>query len=147
MRTLRHVFFAALAISAAMLLGVTAGHAVSARIGPDCKEQAAVVVIDLADARYPNITDHIRDAIRQGEPEFMTLARDQAKANRRASLSASGLPSRPSQDRDEYPMAFSDEGGRTADVRYVPDTENQSSGSVVGHALSGFCDGQRFTVK
>lgn len=112
-----------------------------------CKQQAAVVVVDLADARYPNITDHIHDAIRQGEPEFMTLARDQADTNRKAALKASGLPSRPSEDRDEYPMAFSDEGGRTADVRYVPDTENQSSGSVVGHALSGFCDGQRFTVR
>jgi hypothetical protein len=129
------------------ILVTLAVWAATAASAPSCKEQAAVVVIDLADARYPNITDHIRDAIRQGEPEYMTLARDQATTNRKAALSASGLPSRPSEDRDEYPMAFSDEGGRTADVRYVPDTENQSSGSVVGHALSGFCDGQRFTVR
>ena len=136
----------ALAVALGLAIGVSPAVFASGQT-TGCLEQAAVVVVDLDDARYPHIADHIHDAIRRGRPEFMTIARDQATANRRAALAASGLPSLPDEDRDEYPMAFSDEGGAGSDVRYVDDAENQGAGSVVGRVLRPYCDGQRFTVR
>jgi hypothetical protein len=47
-------------------------------------------------------------------------------------------------DRDEYPPAISDEGGKGADVRYVRSAENRSAGSVMRYQLAPYCNEQRF---
>jgi hypothetical protein len=55
-----------------------------------------------------------------------------------------GISTKPGYDRDEYPPAMSDEGGKGADVRYVVRRENQSAGSVMRRQLAPFCNEQRF---
>ena len=64
-------------------------------------------------------------------------------------------PTRPGQDRDEYPPAVGrgkgpglergiNPTGWRADVRYVPSHENRSHGSTMGIKLRRFCNGTRF---
>jgi hypothetical protein len=55
-----------------------------------------------------------------------------------------GISTKPGYDRDEYPPAMSDEGGKGADVHYVVRRENQSAGSVMRRQLAPFCNEQRF---
>jgi hypothetical protein len=50
------------------------------------------------------------DARRKGKPRILHIRRDEADANRRASLR--GIATKPGFDRDEYPPAMSDERGK-----------------------------------
>jgi hypothetical protein len=76
---------------------------------------------------------------------------------RRDRLLAS-YPTRPGQDRDEYPPAVArgkgpglergtNPTGWRADVRYVPSHENRSHGSTMGIKLRRFCNGTCFRYR
>jgi len=88
----------------------------------------------LNSAQYPETASHITDAIKAGQPAIVTLDKDigRTKARRQAALRASGLPSHPVMDRDEWPMAMFMEGGATASVRYVHHSDNRGAGSIIG---------------
>jgi hypothetical protein len=101
--------------------------------------------VDLNDVTHARIIDHVMDARRKGHPRTLHIARDQEKANRRASLK--GIATRTGFDRDEYPPAMTDEGGKGADVRYIKSSENRSAGSVMGAQLRPYCNGQRFIIE
>jgi len=73
------------------------------------------------------------------------IRRDEAVAKRRASLKAS-RPS-PGFDRDEYPPAMSDEGGRRGDVRLVRSAENRSAGSVTRRQFASYWNMQGFIIE
>jgi hypothetical protein len=94
--------------------GVTQGQAA-------CTLNRSLVVVDLDDVKHRHIIDHALDARRAGHKRILHIRRDEATANRRASLR--GIPTKPRYDRDEYPPAMSDEGGKGADVRYVESGE------------------------
>jgi hypothetical protein len=93
-------------------------------------------------ALYRHILDHVFDARRKGKLRILHIRRDEAVANRRASLK--GIPTKPGFDRDEYPPAMSDEG---ADVRYVRSAENRSASSVMRRQLTPYCNEQRFIIE
>jgi hypothetical protein len=105
-------------------LGLGPAHGV-ARDGASCKRSAKLVVVDLDDVKHRHILDHVFDARRNGQPRILHIRREEARANRRASLRS--IPTKPGFDRDEYPPAMSDEGGKGADVRYVRSAENRSA--------------------
>jgi hypothetical protein len=73
---------------------------------------------------------------------FLHICRYEATANRRASLR--GIPTKKGYDRDEYPPAMADEGGKGASVRYILSSENRSAGGVMSHQLAPYCNEQRF---
>lgn len=100
------------------------------------------VTIELNNFKHRHILDHAWDAIKAGKPKVLHIARDEADANREASTSP--YPTKKGYDRDEYPPAMSDEGGKGADVRYVRSSENRSAGSEMGRQLRGYPDGQCF---
>jgi hypothetical protein len=85
------------------------------------------------------------DARRDGHPRILRIKRGEAAANRKASLK--GWPTRPGFDRDEYPPAMSDEGGKGADVRYIRSKENRSAGQLIGRQLRPYCDSQKFVYE
>ena len=104
-------------------------------------------------AKYPHIRQHFRSALKHGWPRTLVLNRPGADARRDRLLA--DYPSKPGQDRDEYPPAVgrgkgkgltrgSHPRGWKADVRYVPSSENRSHGAVLGNQLDGFCKGTRF---
>jgi hypothetical protein len=106
-----------------------------------CTVQAKPVKIDLQQKHQP-LLDHIADAIADGHPEFLILARNQAYENRKDALR--GYDKVPEKHLDEYPPASTDEGGEGASVRPIDPSINQSAGSKMGHQLSGYCNGQVF---
>ena len=108
-----------------------------------CIRQKRAVVVSLA--KYPNIADHVRDAIRSGQPVILHIDRTHADAHRAASTD--DLPTKRGYDRDEYPPAMSREGGESADVRHVKSSENRAAGASMGGQLRGFCNGQAFRLK
>ena len=65
--------------------------------------------------------------------------------HRRESLR--GIPTKKGYDRDEYPPAMTDEGGRGASVRYIASSENRSAGGVMKGQLRPYCNEQRFVFE
>ena len=127
----------------AILVGaVAAGVALGSQIGSDDSTVPACKVVDLDDRRHARILDHAHDAIDRGLPERLTIKRDEATGNRRLSLR--GIPTRAGFDRDEYPPATADEGGKGASVRYVRSSENRSAGARLGRELRGLPEGACF---
>jgi Deoxyribonuclease NucA/NucB len=110
-----------------------------------CRRSRRVVLVRISARHYPLTADHVGDAIAAGHPRQLHLDRPGAKANRAESLA--GIPTRRGYDRDEYPPAVSREGGKGADVRYVPSADNRGAGSVMGDRLERYCDGQRFRLR
>jgi len=126
---------------------------------PSCRRPATVQRLVFSSSKYPNIKAHTLAAIAQGWPRILVLNRPGAAQRRDRLLQESGLASRADEDRDEYPPAVgrgrannNQKGlvrginplGWMADVKYVPDRENQSHGSSLGAKLRGLCNGTRF---
>jgi hypothetical protein len=108
-----------------------------------CRRVDRVVPIGLSSTRYPEVRAHWDAAIGRGRPRVLTVHRAGA-ASRRSRL-LRGIPTRPGNDRDEYPMAMA----RTtvsADVAYVDAAQNRGAGSVQGAKLRRYCSGQRFRI-
>ncbi|MBM4793498.1 hypothetical protein HXP44_15890 [Streptomyces sioyaensis] len=115
----------------------------------------AEMVVDKA--RYPHSAEHIEEAQRgviwrgdesqQGRPKpsVVTIDRSNADDNRENSLR--GIDTRPPDDRDEYPPAMYKEGGTGASVKYIPNSDNQGSGSSMGSAVRGLGDGSRVKIR
>jgi hypothetical protein len=127
-----------------LALAASGAHGVTEKQSA-CTITTKVVVVDLDDVKHRHIIDHALDARRNGKPRILHIRRDEADANRRASLK--GIPTKPGFDRDEYPPAMSDEGGKGADVRYVRSAENRSAGSVMSRQLGSYCNTQMFIIE
>jgi hypothetical protein len=100
-----------------------------------------VVDVGLSRTRYPAVRAHWERAIADGWPRILTLRR--ADAPRRRARLLAGVPTRPGDDRDEYPPAAARVTVR-ADVAYVDARQNRGAGSVQGIKLRRYCSGQRF---
>ncbi len=103
---------------------------------PKCK------IVDLDDRKHARILDHTHDAIERGLPSRLTIDRPEARTNRRLSLR--GIPAKSGYDRDEYPPAASEEGGKGASVRYIRSSENRSAGARLGNEIRGLPEGACF---
>jgi hypothetical protein len=110
-----------------------------------CERQSSSVYVVLSEARYPQTTDHIHDAIAAGEAALLHI--DRADEDLHRSQSLAPFPPRSGYDRDEYPPAMSREGGTGADVRYINPSDNRGAGSVMGNALEPYCEGQPFRFR
>jgi hypothetical protein len=157
----RHAPFIALAAATLIVAALLAPWS-KAQTPVPCRRAPLPVVVNLDDIRHQHLIDHERNAINGravGElapnpidpaPRTLTLERDNAGERRRDDLR--GIPTRTGFDRDEYPPAVTEEAGlhsdgRRSSVTYVPSSENRSGGSVLGRALAGFCDGQKFIIE
>jgi hypothetical protein len=74
-------------------------------------------------------------AYQQKQPSELTIDRDHAAKNRRASLR--GIPKVEGKDLDEYPPATFAQGGAGASVKAIDSADNRGSGSTIGHILAG----------
>lgn len=132
---------------------------VAATPSPGCITRKRIVIVHLDNRTQAQVLRHAWAAVAHGEPEILHIDRPETDANRRASLRGVPLwsqlteaqrerldPESPQEphDRDEFPPAVSDEGGRGADVRYVRAYQNRSAGASMGEQLAPFCDGQVF---
>lgn len=105
----------------------------------------AGVYVDLRNDLEPETISHLEDAIAAGEPRILHLDRAHADEHRKAALAHRHKVA--GKDLDEYPPAFSLEGGAGADVRPIDPTDNRRAGARMGAALRAFCDGQAFILE
>lgn len=138
---------AAALVALAVSMGSGGNDAQTKTTAAGCKGH--VMVIDMPRDRYPHIADHAEDAIAgrtatgKHWPRVLRVNREGTEKRRRFAVAK--LPSRPDEDRDEYPPAV----GRAtldADVRYVDDSENQGAGSRMGHQIAGLSNGACFRL-
>lgn len=107
-------------------------------------EQATSGTLTFSLASYPQVADHARDAMAAGESKVCTIDRKGAAERRKVALR--GVKTAAGKDRDEFPPAVCLEGGRGADVRLVPSTENRSAGAWMSGQLAKWPDGTRIRI-
>ena len=75
----------------------------------------------------------------------MTINRAGAKANRRDSLK--GVGTKPGLDRDEFPPAMFQEGGKGASVRRIGSSDNRGAGASIGGQCRGLECGSKVRIR
>ncbi|MGE6631986.1 NucA/NucB deoxyribonuclease domain-containing protein [Bacillus sp. NPDC077027] len=91
--------------------------------------------------RYPETAKHIEGAITEGHSSVCTIDRKNADNQRDQSLQS--IPTKRGYDRDEWPMAMCEEGGKGASIEYISPSDNRGAGSWVSHQLTDYPDGTR----
>lgn len=116
------------------------------------RETAQVAVkprdVIISRARYPQSAAHIEHAQKNGQPTVLRIDRSRAARQRAA---ATGTVNRtrkpgPAHDRDEYPPAFTREGGSNANVRWIPTADNRGAGASMGSQIRSLPDGSKIRV-
>jgi len=99
-------------------------------------------------SEHPQAAAHIDHAQRQGQPSVLHIDRAGAEQRRRASTGSVHRETRPGPnfDRDEYPPAFTREGGGNANVRFIPRRDNRGAGSSMSHQSRDLKDGEKIRV-
>lgn len=145
-------------VAAAAAVATIAGtHAFTNSHAADCVTARHAVIVNLPNHRDGDVLRHAWAAIRRGQPETVHI--DRADADRHRTQSLRGIPTwgqltaaerrevdpqHPGEphDRDEWPCAACEEGGRGADIRYIESDQNRSAGSLQGSQLAPYCGGQ-----
>ena len=102
------------------------------------------VDVKLSKKKYPESAQHIEEAIKEGQPDTLTIDRGGASARRKASLQ--GVDTVPGLDRDEYPPAMSMEGGSGASVKLINPSDNRGSGSSISGQLRKYPNGTKYRI-
>ncbi len=99
-------------------------------------------------SKHPEAAAHIDHAQRQGQPSVLHIDRGGAEGRRRASTGSVHRHTSPGPkfDRDEYPPAFTREGGPNANVRFIPRQDNRGAGSSMSHQTRDLKDGDKIRV-
>ena len=100
--------------------------------------------VTVSKSLFPESAKHIEGAVSAGKPNTLTINRSGAAANRRNSLR--GVETKPGLDRDEFPPAMFQEGGKGASVRYIDPTDNRGAGACIGAQCRGLSNGTRVRI-
>ncbi len=93
---------------------------------------------------HPEAAEHIFDAQRAGHPSTLTVSRPGTSGRRSDAMK--GQPRVTGKDRDEYPPAFTHEGGSGSSVRPIDPSDNRGAGACVGNACRGLPDGTKIRI-
>ncbi len=110
----------------------------------ECEGESEVVDVKLSRKKYPESAQHIEEAIKEGQPDTLTIDRRGASSRRKASLQ--GVNTVPGLDRDEYPPAMSKEGGTGASVKLINPSDNRGSGSSISGKLRNYPNGTKYRI-
>ena len=96
----------------------------------------------------PNIYKHTLNSFRKGKPDVLHYDSNKENQAERRKEAMKGYPARGAEglQRDEYPYASTTEGGKGADVAYVPSKENSSQGGSLGALYKTLKSGDGFLV-
>ncbi|MGV4413592.1 DUF6443 domain-containing protein [Chryseobacterium sp. T1] len=94
----------------------------------------------------PSIYQHTLNSFRIGKPEVLHYDNDKSRQAQRRKESTGTIPTKPGMQRDEYPYASTFEGGKGANVAYVPSRENSSQGGSLGALYKTMTQGEAFMV-
>lgn len=77
------------------------------------------------ESETPNIYKHTLSSFLKGYPQILHYDADKERRKIRRKEATSNYPTIPGKDRDEYPYASTFEGGKGANIAYVPSAENR----------------------
>jgi len=100
--------------------------------------------VTVSRSRYPESARHIEEAVSAGRSNTLTIDRANSTARRRDALR--GTPTRRGLDRDEFPPAMFQEGGRGASVRHINPADNRGAGACIGAQCRNLPDGTRVRI-
>lgn len=92
--------------------------------------EAAPAVVKVSKSRFPESARHIEDAVAAGKPNTLTIDRANAASRRRDALR--DTQTKPGLDRDEFPPAMFEEGGKGSSVRHINSSDNRGAGACIG---------------
>ena len=107
------------------------------------QSQTAAKEIIVSRTDYPEAAKHIENAQRK-HPKVLTVKRSGKAARRREALR--GKEPVKGKDRDEYPPAMFEEGGKGASVRPIDSSDNRGAGSCIGNQCRGLPDGAKVKI-
>lgn len=155
-RTLGSVLLAVLTLSALPAEARGLAGAAQAALQRKAAQQAAQKVavegkpkdVIIRRSQHPAAAEHIEHAQRHGQPTVLHVDRAGAEARRRASIGTVHRETRPANgyDRDEYPPAFTREGGSNSNVKFIPSGDNRGAGSSMRQQTRDVKDGQKIRV-
>lgn len=99
-------------------------------------------------SRHPQAAEHIEHAQRNGQPTVLHVDREGVADRRKAStgpVHPNPKPA-PGYDRDEYPPAFTREGGQSANVRFIDPHDNRGAGAAMRAQTHDLPDGAKIRV-
>ncbi len=114
------------------------------RRGEEIVNGGNTVEVKLSKKKYPESAQHIEEAIKDGQPNTLTIDRGGASSRRKASLK--GVDTVPGLDRDEYPPAMSKEGGTGASIKLIDPSDNRGSGSSISSQLRKHPNGTKYRI-
>jgi len=100
--------------------------------------------IEVSKDRWGPAAQHIEDAQKAGHPDTLTIDRGGTKDRRGAALG--GTAPVPGKDRDEYPPAMFQEGGKGASVRPIDPPANRGCGAYIGNECRALPDGSTVRI-
>ena len=121
---------------------ILSDYAEDAGVDKDGKDD--IIIIELSAEKYPEVAKHITDAIENGQPEILTIAR--REKNKRRYDALKDKEKVPGKDLDEYPPSMFLEGGEGVSVRALSPKENRGAGAVIGNKLRGKPDGTKVKI-
>jgi RHS repeat-associated protein len=95
-------------------------------------------------SKHPEAAKHIEDAQQAGKPSVITVDRSNAVNQRKLALE--GKEKVTGKQLDEYPPAFSKEGGKGASVRPINPKDNMGAGAAMGNQLRKVKDGEKVKI-
>ncbi len=101
--------------------------------------------IEISPDRFGQAAEHMRDAIKAGQPDVLTIDRAGTNANRAAATG--GFEKVPGRQLDEYPPAMFKEGGVGASVRAISPHDNMSLGAYIGFCCRRLPNGARIKIR
>jgi RHS repeat-associated protein len=110
--------------------------------GPTTSDSPKPVFID--PDKHPEAAGHAEDAQKAGKPTVLTVDREGKEKRRQEALK--GIKTVPAKDRDEYPPAVTQEGGRGASVRHIDSSDNRGSGGSFGNQIQDVPNGGQIQI-
>ena len=100
--------------------------------------------VTVSRSRFRESAGHIEDAVSAGRSNTLTIDRAGSTARRREALR--GTETKRALDRDEFPPAMFQEGGRGASVRHINPADNRGAGACIGAQCRTLPDGTRVRI-
>ena len=99
-------------------------------------------------SRHPEAAEHIDHAQRNGQPTVLHIDRLGARQNRHDSTGRVKLNPKPAPgyERDEYPPAFTREGGHNSNIRFINPHDNRGAGAVMRAQTQDLPDNAKIRV-
>lgn len=101
------------------------------------KPKPKTILVPIREKDFPNIYKNLLKSLAKGKPMIITYDANRQNARQRRREALKNTPPKQGYDRDEYPYASTKEGGKGADVNYVPRNENRKHGGLIGALVVG----------